>query len=237
MEEMGFESCKADADLWFCPATCANGIEYYQYVLLYTDDALAIAEDAESILRNEIGKYFELKQESIGPPKIYLGGHMKKVELKNGQHCLAFSTSQYVQAAVKNVEEYIAKHGWKLPRANTPLRTTYRPELDLTNELDKIDSTYYQSLIDILRWVVELGRLDICLETSMMSSHLALSREGHLEQVLHIFGYLKIHKKMRLLFDPSYPRINENWFKRYDWQDFYRDAKENIPSNMPETRG
>ena len=42
---------------------------------------------------------------------------------------------------------------------------------------------------------------------------------------------------MRLLFDPSYPRINENWFKRYDWQDFYRDAKENIPSNMPEARG
>ena len=70
-----------------------------------------------------------------------------------------------------------------------------------------------------------------------MSSYLAIPREGHLEQVYHIFGYLKCHKKMRLLFDPAYPNINEKWFKRYDWQDFYRDAKEAIPTNMPEARG
>ena len=50
------------------------------------------------------------------------------------------------------------------------------------------DAAYYQSLIGILRWIVELGRVDVCLEVSMMSSHLALPREGHLEQVLHIFA-------------------------------------------------
>ena len=31
----------------------------YDYVLLYTDDTLVISENAESILRNEIGMYFE----------------------------------------------------------------------------------------------------------------------------------------------------------------------------------
>ncbi len=99
---------------------------------------------------------------------------MKLVTLENGQKAWSFSASQYVHAAVNNVEAHISKRGWKLPRANTPLPTTYRPELDLTNKLDKTDSAYYQLLIGILRWIVELGRIDICLETSMMSSHLAL---------------------------------------------------------------
>ena len=70
-----------------------------------------------------------------------------------------------------------------------------------------------------------------------MSKYLAMPREGHLEQVLHIMGYLKQHKKMRLLFDSSYPTVNEKSFKSYDWFDFYRDVKEAIPPNMPKARG
>ena len=92
----------------------------------------------------------------------------------------------------------------------------------------------------IKRWwgaCVELGRVDILLEVSVMSKYLAMPREGHLEQVLHIMGYLKSHKKMRLMFDSSQPRLDERWFTKYDWQDFYRDAKESIPLNMPEARG
>jgi len=60
---------------------------------------------------------------------------------------------------------------------------------------------------------------------------------GHLEQVLHIFGYLKVHKKFRLMFDSGHPQINPNRFKRYDWEDFYRDAKEDKPPNAPPPRG
>ena len=47
---------------------------------------------------------------------------------------------------------------WKMPnKADTPLTTTYRPELDVSRELNVDDATYYQSLIGILRWIVELG--------------------------------------------------------------------------------
>ena len=53
--------------------------------------------------------------------------------------------------------------------------------------------------------MVELGRVDVCLEVSMMSSHLALPREGHLEQVLHIFAYLKKYHNTELVYDPSDP--------------------------------
>ena len=65
---MCFESCKADADVWFFSATHADGSEYYQYVLLYTNDILAIMEEAEKFLRKELGTQFTLKEKSIAPP-------------------------------------------------------------------------------------------------------------------------------------------------------------------------
>ena len=102
-------------------------------------------------------------------------------------------------------------------KAETPLTTTYRPELDTSPELNQEDSSYYQSLIGILRWMVELGRVDICLECSMMSSHLALPREGHLHQVLHIFAYLKKYHNAEMVFDPSDPDIDKSKFDKQDW--------------------
>ena len=112
---------------------------------------MRISENAEHILRNEIGKYFKLKEASIGPPKLYLGGHMRKVELDNGVCAWAFSSSQYVREAVANVKQYVGKRGWRMPRGDTPISSTYRPELDVSQELDTTDSAYYQSLIGILR--------------------------------------------------------------------------------------
>ena len=81
---------------------------------------------------------------------------------------LGISSSQDVQAAVQNVEDYLPKHAdprWKLPNGvQTPMRSTYRPEIDVTPELEPTEAAYYMSLIGILRWIVELGRVDICLE-------------------------------------------------------------------------
>ena len=57
------------------------GTEYWEYPLLYTDDVLFVSEHGEQFLRNELGKYFDLKEESIGPPNIYLGGKMLKAVL------------------------------------------------------------------------------------------------------------------------------------------------------------
>ena len=40
------------------PDTQKDGTEVYEYVLLYTDDFLVVSENTESILKNEIGRYF-----------------------------------------------------------------------------------------------------------------------------------------------------------------------------------
>ena len=116
-----------------------------------------MSENPEKLLRDELGRYCELKEESIGPPKIYLGGHVRKVQLETGVECWAFSSSQYVQSAVKNVEEYLDERHktgdttlWLPRKAETPMTTSYRPELDVTPELNDADASYYQSLIVIL---------------------------------------------------------------------------------------
>ena len=44
-----------------------------------------------------------------------------------------------------------------------PLTSNYRPEIDIPQELDHQDASYYQSLICIIRWIVDLGRVDICV--------------------------------------------------------------------------
>ena len=82
--------------------------------------------------------------------------------------------------------------------------------------------------------MVELVRIDIYCEVSMMSSHLALPREGHLSQVFHIFAYLKKHHNSALVFEPSYPNVNIDTFPKHDCKKFYGDVKEAMPSDMPE---
>ena len=148
MEEMDFESYKADPDVWLRPATQADGSEYYQYILLYMDDILAIMEEPEKFLRKELGARFTLKEKSIGLPLQYLGNKVSQVTLQNGVTCWSFSSSQYIQNAVNNVENYLLKQGEKkLPRTKSPWPSNYRPEIDVSPVLSPGLASYYQSLI------------------------------------------------------------------------------------------
>ena len=239
MTHLGFSSCKADPDVWMRSSTKGDGTPYYQYALLYVDDVLVVAENAERIIRNEIGKYFEVKQESIGMPDIYLGGKISKVELMNGAKAYTFSSSQYVKGAVSNVEAYLRERNQKLPsRASSPLSIGYRPEIDSSDELSDADASYYQSLIGVLRWMVELGRIDLTCEVSMMSSHMAMPREGHLSQLFHIFAYLKKCHNSELVFDPSDRDVDPNSFQIQDWEaSEYGNIIEELPSNAPIPKG
>ena len=71
--------------------------------------------------------------------------------------------------------------------------------------------------------MVEMGSLDICVEVSMMSSFGTMPREGHLQQLLQLFAYLKIHHNSKIVFDPSYSEIDEEYFNKHDWSDLYGD--------------
>jgi hypothetical protein len=73
----------------------------------------------------------------------------------------------------------------------------------------------------------------------MLSSHLALPREGHLAQTFHVFAYLRKYHNTEMVFDPSDPVVNEAAFDRQDWtsSEFsHLTGEEEKPANMPQPR-
>ena len=90
----------------------------------------------------------------------------------------------------------------------------------------------------MLRWVVELGRVDITCEVSEMASMMAMPRIGHLDALYHIFAYLKIKHNAEMVFDPSEPNIDMTQFVKEDWtHTVYGNTTEEISADAPKSRG
>jgi hypothetical protein len=151
------------------------------------------------------------------------------------------SPSKYVNHAVKNCvsrlqEKFAGKY--RIPaRADNPFPTDYCANTDTTELLTPEYTSFYMHLIGVLRWMVELGQVDIVTEVSMLSSYHAYPREGHLETALHIMGYVKQKHNTRLVFDPTYPDIDHRAFHQYKWTEFYGEVEEAIPADMPKPHG
>ena len=237
LHDMGYKPSLADPDVWIRPAVKPDGFEYYEMVLCYVDDVLAMSHIPERTM-GAIGDKFTIKEGKVETPSRYLGAQLSKMNNEEGNECWTFSSEDYCKAAIANVEKTLGDQGKRLPsKCPTPLMSGYRPELDASPELKASGVQYYQELVGVLRWAVELGRVDILLETSLMSTHMAMPRIGHLNQIFHMFGYLKCNPKRKIAMDPMHPTVKESMFKKHDWYDFYRDAKEAIPENMPVPRG
>jgi hypothetical protein len=75
------------------------------------------------------------------------------------------------------------------------------------------------------------------IDVSLLSSYTMQPCMGHLDQVFHIFGYLKCNKCATLVFDTSRVQWNEAPFPKHDWTDFFWGAEEKKPPNAPPSRG
>jgi hypothetical protein len=114
------------------------------------------------------------------------------------------TSTNYTKKAIDEVERELKEASLKLPtKVTTPLSSGYCPEIDARAELDPDKQNYYQGLIGVLRWICELGRIDILTPVSMLSRYLVSARRGHLEQVFHIFAYLKAHERSTMVFDDT----------------------------------
>ena len=70
------------------------------------------------------------------------------------------SLEKYCKAVVLNVEQKLNEEGKRLPtKCKTPLKSGYRPELDVSQEIKADRVQYYMELIGVLRWAVEIGLL------------------------------------------------------------------------------
>jgi hypothetical protein len=106
-------------------------------------------------------------------------------------------------------------------------------EMDVTPELSPVMANYCQTQIGVLRWCVELGHIDIVTEVSLLSSHLCLPREGHLNTVFQLFSHLANNHNARVVFDPTYPVIDKYAFVKANWKAMYGDVKEALPPDAP----
>ena len=118
----------------------------------------------------------------------------------------------------------------------------YRPELDTSTECTNDQMHLYQNLIRVLRWIVELGRIDIAYECTVLSSYLVFPRTDHLNQALHIFQYLDIHSTSELTFDPKKYIIKNNVLDDAESKikamlSLYIKAREELPPSAPKPRG
>eukprot|EP00804_Cyclotella_cryptica_P028067 CCRYP_017276-RA/>CCRYP_017276-RA protein AED:0.08 eAED:0.14 QI:0/0/0/1/0.25/0.2/5/0/724 len=240
MSEMGYVSCPADPDLWLKEQTDRKGRKYYSYILCYVDDLLVVHHNPKRIM-DRINSFLPLKPDSVGPPEMYLGAKLKRKTFEDGTTAWGLSPAKYVQQAVKNVETFLKNNlegtVFLAKRGDNPFPCDYAPEEDVTPLLEPGVATYYMQLIGVLRWMCELGRIDICTEVSMLSSFAAMPREGHLEAALHVFSYLKLRSNSRLIFDPKEPNVGESDFVECDWSDFYLGAEEALPPNAPKPLG
>jgi hypothetical protein len=237
IDDLGFQPTIADPDAYRRRTSHPKGNEYWELLLVYVDDILIISHDPQLHLQ----KLKQFHMSAVGRPDRYLGANIKRVIIPgddSGSEYWAMTSHTYVRNAVHNVRELLQSEGFDLKTtAKTPFPSGYRPELDVTDELSLDLCSRYSQLIGVLRWMVELGRIDIYHEVSVLSQYLASPRVGHLETVYHIFAYLHKHDKSSIVFDPADPIIDPTAFIGQDWSEFYGDVEEEMPPKMPEPLG
>ena len=172
-----------------------NGTKYYAYILVYIDDILVINEDPTTTL-NEIKDTLIVKKDSIKYPDVYLGMDIRKrIDKQTGKEYILTGSNTYTKRTIETIKNQTKQDG--LTFNNNPKQpfstVAYRTELDSSPFCNDIKSIYYMQLIGILRWMCEIGYIDILYETAILSRYSVQPRTYHLEQLLHIFHYLDKH--------------------------------------------
>ena len=236
-EQLEFQPCRGDMDVWRRPCQRKDGSKYYEYILVYTDDVIAISENPKAIM-DKLNGFFVLKPDSIKEPTTYLGATISKHKLDGDDHFTwAIGSEAYLQEALRVVTKRIAPMQLTLKKkVYSTLPSGYKPELDSTAFVDDDTAILYMQLIGILRWLVELGRIDVAAEVSMLSSYNAMPREGHFHAALHVFAYLQKHPDRILVMDCTYADHLKP-LKKADYSQFYEFTKDELPSDMPTPLG
>ena len=149
--DIGFVPTRADPDVWRRPAVKEDGFKYYEYVLCYVDDILAISHKAKDVSK-VVQAMFKLKDDKIEPLDMYLGATLSVME-DDGVQGWCMTSDKYAKAAVENVEQELARVNQRLPsKCKTPMTAGYHPKHNVSAELTSVGVQRYQELIGVLRW-------------------------------------------------------------------------------------
>ena len=108
------------------------GKEYYEIVLCYVDDVLAISATPMKTIEG-IKSVFKLKGDKSDVPDMYLGALIQRVETADGTDFWIMYAEKYIKAAMENVELKLAKSNCRLLYCcDTSMATIYHPNEDVT---------------------------------------------------------------------------------------------------------
>ena len=225
LRSMGFFPSMAEKDIWM-----RDKGDYYEYIAVYVDDLLIASKDPKAIIDSLVNEH-KFKLKGTGAIEFHLGCDFFRDE----KGVLCYAPKKYIQ---KILENYRRIYGtWPKP-ASSPLVNGDHPELDTSELLDEDGQKIYQSLIGALQWVIQIGRFDINTAVMTLSRFRAMPRQGHLDRVKRIHGYLSKlnHATIKIRTDaPDYSSVP---VKQYDWEyTCYADAKEEIPIGAPVPKG
>jgi hypothetical protein len=136
-------------------------------------------------------------------------------------------------------ENFVRWFGMKPARKVTsPLEANDNPELDTSEFLEEQDIKIYQSMIGSAQWLIALGRFDIGVHVMTLSSFRAQPRQGHLDRIKRVYGYVCKMKHAAIRYRTEMPDVTDFTFVERDWSDTpFKDAQEEYPTNIPDARG
>ena len=227
---LGFKPSKADFDLWM--KDCGT---HYEYIATWVDDLLIMSKDPMPIIKELETEYKVLK--GVGVPEYYLGGdisHQKHPMAPKGTF-LTTSAKTYIKKVCDKIEPLME---WKLKNFGSPMDPTYHPETDTTAHLSDDMHAKYRMMVGTLNWLVTLGRWDVHYAAQTFARYSQAPREGHMDAMRRVFGYLKHFSKRSIVYDARMPKHRDDLVTKFDgWKEMYPDAKEEMPPGMPEPKG
>ena len=171
--------------------------DHYEYVCIHTDDITYIGKHEDKFFDELQGAGFDLKDVTKNPT-VFLGGSVSR----DADGTLAWGAKRYIDRSLQNVERMTGS----LPhKANVPMHPDTHSELDMSEFLDEKGCELVQSLIGMLQWTVTLGRFDIACAVMTLSKHRVFPRQGHLQHILQVFGYLRKYPDGDLRFRTGIP--------------------------------
>jgi hypothetical protein len=136
------------------------------------------------------------------------------------------------------MEQFQDIYGRKRIEYTCPLEKGDHPEIDDSEELNQNGIRQYQAIIGCLQWAVSLGRFDIQTATMIMSSFRVAPRQGHMDRLKRMYGYLKKFQSSAIRVRTAEPDFNYLLEQNFDWcHSVYGAVEALLPKDAPKPLG
>jgi hypothetical protein len=219
----------ADPDVWIRDAG-----DCYEYIVVYVDDILSALKNPSEFYEKLQSPPWKYKLKNVEEPKYHLGGDF----FRDRDGTLCYGAQTYIKRMVDN---YKVMFGELPTESHAPLDKKDQPELDDSPLCGPHDVQRYQSLIGAVQWTISLCRLDVAQAVMSLSRFRVAPRQGHLERLKRLVGYLRKRPHGAIRFRtniPNHEAVFGQEAARYDWMEsIYGCPHEDVDPLAPTPKG